>query len=1066
MRTAAALLQDATTLDALSRLLAPLGISGAGQPLDDATRRTLALPDFAGEARIWAGPGATRALIVTLEDGRPPREAITQVASRLHARAPHVLWLLLALHRDGVAFAAWHGDSRPPRVRSLIVDRARLVDSDAESLCALAAAACDDDVMLHLRWTEILGRDALTRRFYRELEQRVEALADSARGRASRNERRELALLQASRLLFIAFLQAKGWMDGRRGFLADEFDRCMAAGGAFHRRVLRPLVFGTLNTPRARRAPAARAFGRVPFLNGGLFAESALERRHRAVHFGDEAFGGLVGDLFGRYRFTAREDAATLSEAAVDPEMLGKAFESLMAADERHASGAFFTPHALVAHVTGVAIATALAGDGFTEEDAARMMTEGVVPHEHECRLRECVERMTLLDPACGSGAFLVHALERLTALRQALGDTRPPAEIRRAVLTRSIFGVDANPMAVWLCELRLWLAVVIESEVSDPMQVAPLPNLDRNVRVGDSLAGAAFATSDAAGVRARTAALRVRYSRSTGARKEALARMLDREERRVALTMADRALAAARHARREALLARRAHDLFGQRTRGSARDDRTLNELRERARTLGVERRRIADGGALPFSFSTHFADIAAQGGFTVTVGNPPWVRLHRIPADMRTRLRATYRAFRTAPWMDGAATARAGAGFSAQVDLAALFLERALDLAAPGGAVGLLVPSKLWSALAGGGVRRLILEHSNLTMLEDLSDAPPLFDAAVYPSLVVMRRRSASDKAATSPCTRVSTWRRAGVLTWRVPSADIPLDPTPGSPWLLLPPPARRAFEALAASGVPLAATMFGRPLLGVKCGCNEAYVVEVTEVHDDVARVRGQDGREHTIERALLRPIARGEDLAPWRRAPTAERILWTHDERGAPLPALPPLALRWLHRFKRRLRERTDARGTIPWWSVFRVEGARRDLARVVWADLGRTPRAIAIPAGSPVVPLNTCYVVRCPDEEDSLALAALLNSPVAAAWLHVLAEPARGNYRRYMAWVMARLPIPHDWKRARRMLAPLGARARETPAAAPGASELTDAVLGAYGMRAGEVSPLLTWVLQP
>ena len=75
-----------------------------------------------------------------------------------------------------------------------------------------------------------------------------------------------------------------------------------------------------------------------------------------------------------------------------------------------------------------------------------------------------------------------------------------------------------------------------------------------------------------------------------------------------------------------------------------------------------------------------------------------------------------------------------------------------------------------------------------------------------------------------------------------------------------------------------------------------------------------------------------------------------------------------------------------------------------------------------------MPLNTCYVLPTRDLVDALALSALLNSPVADAWVGAIAEPARGGYRRHFAWTMARLPVPDDWARARDVLAPLGARA--------------------------------------
>ena len=107
-----------------------------------------------------------------------------------------------------------------------------------------------------------------------------------------------------------------------------------------------------------------------------------------------------------------------------------------------------------------------------------------------------------------------------------------------------------------------------------------------------------------------------------------------------------------------------------------------------------------------------------------------------------------------------------------------------------------------------------------------------------------------------------------------------------------------------------------------------------------------------------------------------------------------------------------------------------------------------------------MPLNTCYVVHAPSLEDAHALAALLNSPVAAAWLGALAEPARGGYRRFLGWTCARLPLPRDWARARTRLAPLGAAgAAGRP---PDDATLTAAALEAFGIAPAAVAPLLAW----
>src|SRR5207342_2964506 len=102
--------------------------------------------------------------------------------------------------------------------------------------------------------------------------------------------------------------------------------------------------------------------------------------------------------------------------------------------------------------------------------------------------------------------------------LRRQLGERGDMAAVRRDVLTSSIFGVDVNPTAVWLCELRLWLSVVIESEVDDPLAVTPLPNLDRNVRAGDALSGRAFGSLEVTHRDGKPLrGLRERYARSTG---------------------------------------------------------------------------------------------------------------------------------------------------------------------------------------------------------------------------------------------------------------------------------------------------------------------------------------------------------------------------------------------------------------------------------------------------------------------------------------------------------------------------------------------------------------------
>jgi hypothetical protein len=299
----------------------------------------------------------------------------------------------------------------------------------------------------------------------------------------------------------------------------------------------------------------------------------------------------------------------------------------------------------------------------------------------------------------------------------------------------------------------------------------------------------------------------------------------------------------------------------------------------------------------------------------------------------------------------------------------------------------------------------------------------------------------------------------RRDLAISWSVAGADLPFDASAGAPWLFLPPDARRAFDRMARAGVPLVDSRLGRPLLGVKCGCNEAFVSR----HDAIADAASCDPARPgpaVVEPELWRPLLRGEGVRAWTPADSRERILWTHAADGRPLRTLPPGARAWLAPWRAALERRSDARAGGAWWSLYRVESAIAGRPRVVWSDVSRGPRACVLRAGDPTVPLNSCYVLPCRDDVDAAALAALLNSPPAAAWLDALAEPARGGFRRYLAWTVARLPVPADWDRARALLAPLGVRG--VAGDPPAAGELLTAVARAYRLSERALRPLVEW----
>jgi hypothetical protein len=355
---------------------------------------------------------------------------------------------------------------------------------------------------------------------------------------------------------------------------------------------------------------------------------------------------------------------------------------------------------------------------------------------------------------------------------------------------------------------------------------------------------------------------------------------------------------------------------------------------------------------------------------------------------------------------------------------------------------------------------VRKLLAERTELLLLEDRADAKSDFDASVYPSLLVCRSKPFASQTLdtiVAPATmRCEVHSQERAFRWRCPAVSLGLDDTPGSPWLVIPNSARRAFDRITEAGITLADSLFGRPLLGVKTGCNEAFLVHVDSVDGDIATIRAND-RTGSIEKTLLRPVIRGEYFSGAGSNEQGQHVIWPHDAQGQPLGTLPPLARRWFLPYRRRLSDRSDLHNRDRWWSVFRVESASSDRPRVIWADIGRRPRAMVADSGENLVPLNTCYAVRCPTLDDARALAALLNGPLIAAWLDVIAEPARGGYRRYLGWTMALLPIPRLWYNARKSLSVLSSGANPASDA-----ELLGAAVNAYGVTLSEVEPLLAW----
>ena len=214
LERAADLLRGANSLDRVAGVLRELGFLEPPLPLDENAIAALGLPANLRRALITRGSGALRGLILELDRGSELRDSLARVANALAKNASQLLWLVVAIRESApdLAIVCWRSIGARTRVASLVCQRDRIVQSDAETLCTLASVTGESDLLTHARWLDVLGREAITNRFFRALEKTVDELGISLTGRVERDERRELALLYASRLIFLSFLWPKSGM--------------------------------------------------------------------------------------------------------------------------------------------------------------------------------------------------------------------------------------------------------------------------------------------------------------------------------------------------------------------------------------------------------------------------------------------------------------------------------------------------------------------------------------------------------------------------------------------------------------------------------------------------------------------------------------------------------------------------------------------------------------------------------------------------------------------------------------------------------------------------------------
>lgn len=424
------------------------------------------------------------------------------------------------------------------------------------------------------------------------------------------------------RIVFLYFLQSKGWLAGNLHYMHDLFyDASDEVKGDFLDKVLEPMFFGLLNTrPEDRScAPLVNGVGvkyipnadEIPYLNGGLFQQEKIDEVESVFPAG--MFQSLF-DFFDSYNFTIDENDPNDAEVGVDPEMLGKIFENLL--EDNKDKGAFYTPKEIVRYMCQESL-TAYLQTGIDDAEVKEHIANFVKTNDVEelggasSELAMSIDRklidVKICDPAIGSGAFPMGLLRELYACRKSIEifEEDNAADIKRHIIQNNIYGVDIEKGAVDIARLRFWLALIIDEK--EPM---PLPNLDFKIMQGNSL------LESYKGVDLDVTSKKLKTGKDTKKTRGVLS--LGFEETDVQKVIQDLV---------KSYFSITDHTLRAQRRQ---QIDKYVKDYIKVCAEGNHEVQDAVDELEIPndqfFLWHTYFADVFEQGGFDIVIGNPPY--------------------------------------------------------------------------------------------------------------------------------------------------------------------------------------------------------------------------------------------------------------------------------------------------------------------------------------------------------------------------------------------------------------------------------------------------------
>ena len=819
----------------------------------------------------------------------------------------------------------------------------------------------------------------------------------------------EFAVRLIGRIMFCWFLKEKKSSAGIP-LIQEELlsKKAVEENSDYYHSILEPLFFELLNTRQKKRKGIFRdeEYKQIPYLNGGLFSPQTDDcyKFVEAINGGNPGLVNIPDSWFitlfevlERYSFTVDENTAYDVELSIDPEMLGRIFENLLAEinpetgeSAKKSTGSFYTPRSIVDYMVDISLLHYLKEKTDIVDDKLNAIisygkdddNENLLSNDEKSKVVDALSTLTILDPACGSGAFPIGILQKVVYILQQVDENSKlwvnkqyssvtSAELRQdikqkqdrglfdyirklGVIRESIFGVDIQTIATEIAKLRCFLSLIVEENVEDDefnRGIQPLPNLDFKFISADSLvrledsfeqAGQLNLFEDQSHI---SELKRIRDEYFTA----------DSEER-VELKAEFKEI-------QNAML------------------KKTLKSFQKQASN---RYQLLSEWNPFENETTTWFEPEWMFGTkkFDIIMANPPYIHLEHIKE--KSQYYKTLK-FNT---------------YEARGDIYVLFYEKGVQLLKENGFLCFITSNKWMKAAYGKSLRQFFTSFTNPIQLIDFA-GQQIFDATVDTNILLVSR---SENILATTAVSVKDKDSIDNLGAYIKQNSINIGFSTSDSWTILSSIEQSIKCKIEAVGTPLKDWNI-RINYGIKTGCNEAFIIDGTKRNDLIRR----DPKSAEI----IRPILRGKDIKRYGYNFEDVFLITTHNgysyDNGDDVPPINinnyPAIKAHLDEYWDIISDRTD-KGVTPY--NLRNCAYMDDFSKqkIAWGNLclhsqfAIVEENVFINAPSPLITPASPYLV------------TLLNSKVGDWYIRNLGVNRNGGYFEYKPMFVEQLPVPH------------------------------------------------------